>query len=332
MADARKARVNVEGFRADVLASPDTLRDMAEAYAGGGSPLAQLPAERLAGRRLLFVGMGSSKYAADAVVSLLRGRGIDAFAELASAALPQPPSPDTVVFGISATGRTAETVEAMRRHLGTSLVVALTNQADGPVAAAADLVLPLLAGDEAGGIATKTYRATLAALWLVAGRLLHPGDMTPQVRRAADDQERLLGGREAWLPGLVELVDGGRGVWVAAPAERFASAAQSALMLREAPRIVAAACETGDWLHVDVYLTKRPGYVLLLLAGSRFDSEVMEWQRKRGFTVISVGRPAAAGAAMAVDLEAGSPLSSLVAEPSVAELLAAELWSRHPIE
>src|SRR5207248_2156941 len=80
-------------------------------------------------------------------------------------------------------------------------------------------------------------------------------------------------------------------VHVLAPAERMGAAEQSALMLREVPRVPAYACETGDWSHVDVYLTKRPGYRALVLAGSRYEAELMEWAAKRRFTVASVGAP-----------------------------------------
>src|SRR4029078_13031227 len=91
-------------------------------------------------------------------------------------------------------------------------------------------------------------------------------------------------------PGLVEVAEASRGVWVCGPAERFGSAQQSALMLREAPRIIPDACDTGDWLHVDVSLTKPPGYALLLLGGSRYDAEVAGWRRERDFLLVSGGR------------------------------------------
>ena len=321
--------MNPDGFRADILSEPEVLASMAAGYGGGGSPLAALPP--LAGKRLLLIGMGSSKYAADSAVALLRGRGIDAHSELASAdpAHAQPPSRDTVAFVISASGRSEETVEAMRRHLGMSHVVAVTNRADRVLAAEADSVLDVMAGAEAGGVACKSYQCTLAALLLVAGRALGSGGPAPDdVRLGAECTAGLIGSRERWLEPLVGLVDAGLGVWVSGPAERIASVQQSALMLREGPRIVADACETGDWLHVDLYLTRRSGYTMLLLSGSRYDHEVMRWQRKRGFAVAAVG-----GALEGVSLQISHPAAdalvpALLAETVVAELLAAELWLR----
>jgi hypothetical protein len=102
-------------------------------------------------------------------------------------------------------------------------------------------------------------------------------------------------------------------------------------MLREGPRIIADACETGDWLHVDVYLTKPPGYALLLLGGSRYDAEVAGWRRERDFRLVSVGRELArADAAIAFD-GADRRVVAAIAETAVSELLAAELWRRNPI-
>jgi glutamine---fructose-6-phosphate transaminase (isomerizing) len=311
--------VNVEGFHADVLKEPEALERVAAAYARG----ALLP--EIGERRVLMLGMGSSAYAAQTAAAVLRSRGVDACVELASTSMPQPPGRDTLVLAISASGGSEETLAAMSRHRGVSEVVAVTNEAESAIAGAADSVLPVLAGPEEGGIACRSYVCTLAVLLLLAGA------EATAVGRAAVASSRLIAARDEWLPQLADLMDGGAGVWVAAPAERIGSALQAALMLREAPRIVADGCETGDWLHVDVYLTKRPGYRLLLLPGSPHDAGVIEWRRERGFEVVCAGREVE-GCSMTVPIEgAGDHLTASLTETVVAELLAAELWRRHPI-
>lgn len=99
-------------------------------------------------------------------------------------------------------------------------------------------------------------------------------------------------------------------------------------MLREGPRLEAHGHETGDWLHVDVYLTKRPGYAALLFPGSHFDADVMRWLTDRGSTAIAVGRRLV-GAALTVPFpSADDPLVQALVETGVAELAAAELWRR----
>jgi glucosamine--fructose-6-phosphate aminotransferase (isomerizing) len=293
-------------------------------------PSAQLePLEPLArrARRVLFLGMGSSRFAALDAATLLRSHGVEASAEMASTGLPQPPAADTLVLAISATGGSAETVTAMRRHLGTSMVAGLTARADGPIGQEADICLPIVS-DGPSGVACASYRSTVALLQQVCGLFVPPPPLGTR-ERAAQTAATVLEHRHEWLPRVVELLAPGP-VHVLAPAERFGSAEQSALMLREVPRIPAHACETGDWSHVDVYLTKRPGHRVLLLSGSRYEAEVIEWATERGFPVVVAGG-SLPGSALRIDLPgADAPFVRPLVETLVTELIAAELWALAP--
>jgi fructoselysine-6-P-deglycase FrlB-like protein len=324
------SELHPERFTEDILETPSALRATADLHAAGG-PLARLGSLEPRPRRVLFLGMGSSRFAAMIVAALLRSRGVDAAVEHASSGLVQPPGPDTLVLAVSAGGHSAETLAAMRRHRGRSHVVAVTNRPRRPIGVEADLCLGLAAGEEVSGVASKTYACTLAVLLLTAGRFLgEPALGRSLVRTAADACERVLDGRDLWLEQAADLL-GERAVHVLAPAERIGSAEQSALMLREVPRIRADACETGDWSHVDVYLTKRPGTGLLLLRGSAWEDEVLEWATTRGTPVVTAGGELP-DAAMDVHLhDGGDPLVRALVEVLVAQLLAAELWRREPI-
>ena len=79
------------------------------------------------------------------------------------------------------------------------------------------------------------------------------------------------------------------GLWLLAPAERTSSAQQGALMVREGPRRRADACETGDWSHVDVYLTKTLDYRAIVFTGSRRDADAARWLEQGGSTIVAVG-------------------------------------------
>jgi fructoselysine-6-P-deglycase FrlB-like protein len=320
--------VSPDGFLRDVLAAPQRLASLLDAYESSGSPLSALTEQMTDVRRVILVGMGSSRFAAVAAAAHLRSRGVDAVAEYASTATPTPPSRDTVVVGISASGTTFETVEALSAHRATSTTVAVTNAPDSELASAADVVLPLLAGTEEGGVACLTYQATVAVLLLLAGRIAGEGPDVGDLRPAVAAGAGLRDERDSWLDVVVELVDAARTVATIAPAERLASALQSALMLREGPRVAADAAETGDWLHVDVYLSKRPGYLAFLFAGSRFDAAVLEWSAKRAFPAVSVGA-AVPGSTIEISYPAaGAPFVQLLVENAAVELVAAELWRR----
>lgn len=319
--------MNPDAFLRDVLAAPERLAELLDAYDGPTSPLAPLSDGAFV-RRVVFVGMGSSRFAAVAAAAQLRSRGLDAVAELASTGSPTRPSADTLAVGISASGKTVETVEALGAHRGTSRCVAITNDPESDLADAGDVVLPLLAGREEGGVACLTYQATVAVLMLLTGRLLDEGPRATDLHPAVEAAAGLRDERMAWLDEVVGLADNARTIATIAPAERLSSALQSALMLREGPRAAAHAAETGDWLHVDVYLSKRPGYLALLFAGSRFDAAVLEWAEKRSFLVISIGDPAP-GATIGISYSgADDPNVRPLVETGVAELVAAELWRR----
>jgi glucosamine--fructose-6-phosphate aminotransferase (isomerizing) len=315
--------VKHDGFLRDILAAPERLAACLDAYdAPSGLDALVGP------RRVVMTGMGSSRFAALPAAALLRSRGLDAVAELSSTGLPTLPARDLVAVGISASGSTPETVEALARHRGTSRTVAVTNAPDGALAAVADLVLPLHAGVEEGGVACLTFQATLAVLQLLAARLTGGSPAATALRPAVDAAAALRASRREWLDEVADRVEAAPATYAIAPAERLSSALQSALMLREGPRLAADATETGDWLHVDVYLSKRPGYTALLFPGSRFDDGVLAYARERGSTIVAVGK-ALDGAAQHVPLErADDPLVALLVETGVAELMAAELWRR----
>ena len=164
--------------------------------------------------------------------------------------------------------------------------VALANK-EGPLTARAARTVWMQAGEELGGVACRSFQHTLAMLLALESRLLDTP--LPPAGQAADASEDLLARADDWRPGLAELVLGPHGTHVVAPARRISSAYQSALMLREGPRLPAVGCETGDWSHVDVYLTKTTDYRMLLLAGSRWEPELLDWTRQRGSTVLAVG-------------------------------------------
>ncbi|MEU6429998.1 SIS domain-containing protein [Microbispora sp. NPDC046973] len=318
--------MDAELFLADLEAKPEAL-DALAGLLDGGDPFEGLATRLKEGRfdRVVFLGMGSSRYAAGVAAQRLRAAGVDAVAEYASAALGTPPGQRTAAVVVSATGGSRETLDALARHGGRSFVVALTNRPGSPVTEGADLVVPMLAGEERGGVACRTFQHTLALLLaLVEG----PGAVAGLVRRAAAATADLLERRREWLADAVRLLDGPHGVYTIAPAERLSSAEQSALMFREGPRVQADACETGDWAHVDVYLTKTRDYRAVLFPGSRYDEQAMEWIRMRGSHVLAVGGEVEGQAAAVRYLHDDDPGVALLTETLVPELVAATLWAR----
>lgn len=274
---------------------------------------------------ILLAGMGSSWFAADIAARRLRRHGIVAVAEVASVEASLPPSPYVTVVGISASGRSAETAGLLAAHSGISRTIALTNDAASSLPA--DQMVLMGAGVEAGGVACRTYLHTLVAL-LVLEQDLADADLRlgERMRRSAAAIAYLIDRRDGWLPPVVESLEGTEGVWMLAPAERLGSALQGALMVREGPRRAADGCETGDWNHVDVYLTKTLDYRALLFTGSRFDTDALTWMMDRRSHFVTVGAHPEGAAASVRYPGDDDQIVALLTEVLVAELLAAHWW------
>ena len=247
--------MNPDLFLADLEEKPERLRAWKLRGAWGFVTRPQ---------RVVLLGMGSSHYADLVGAARLRAAGVDAVAELASSRpAPRDPArrPRRGRVGVGRLRRDPRRRRAARRQRRR-----VANQ-PGPLTERATRTVWMEAGEERGGVACRSYQHTLALLALESHLV---GAPLPAHRR-----RRCGGGpaahRPTWRPRVAELLLGPHGTQVVAPARRLSSAYQSALMLREGPRLRAYGCETGDWSHVDVYLTKTTDYRMLLLGGSRWE-------------------------------------------------------------
>jgi glucosamine--fructose-6-phosphate aminotransferase (isomerizing) len=209
--------MNADLFRTDLEAKPAALRELA-------ARLDETDPWAFAGpvRRVLMLGMGSSRYAAQVTARRLRTAGIDAVAEYASATgRPAFPAAETLTVAISATGGSLETLDATEG----AEFVALTNDPASELAQGAATVVPLHAGVEAGGVACRTFQHTQLLLHALTERLTGGSVRTTAdlARRTAEATEDLLDRRDQWLPACRDLLDGGDGVFPIAPAERLSS-------------------------------------------------------------------------------------------------------------
>ncbi|MEO6822381.1 MAG: iron dicitrate transport regulator FecR [Candidatus Nanopelagicales bacterium] len=306
------------GFRADLALVPESLERLAATLDGG---LPEIPTAS----RTLVLGMGSSRYAAGPVALAARAAGHDTWVELASAVLLPAPAGDLIVIAVSATGTSAEVLSAARRYSGQGRLVAVTNTPESELAQLSDVVVDMGAGIEAGRVACRTYRHTIAVLLSLLAPTVVP-DLGETCRKAALASSYLLENSDDWLGPVSEALASRHGTFTLAPVERLGSALQSALMLREGPRRLASACETGDWPHVDVYLTKTLDYRALVFAGSTWDEPALAWLRERGTTYVGVGADLP-GAAVTVRFpHDDDPWVSLLTEVMVGELLAHRWW------
>ncbi len=233
-----------DAFRNAVFAQPENLR------AGARSVREALDQDAVGPMRegtLVFSGVGASAHAMIPAVLALRAAGRRAFivapAELAAG--PAAALGDTFVL-VSQSGASAETLAALER-IDTAPMIAISAQANSPLARAAQLWLPLGPQPDTP-VATLSYTATLQTLGMLCDALLGaavPSDWARIPDLAAETLERLdpLAEQLAEVFATVSAVDavgGGAGQ---------AAAAETALLAREALRLPAAGMETREYLH-----------------------------------------------------------------------------------
>jgi glucosamine--fructose-6-phosphate aminotransferase (isomerizing) len=307
-------------FLDDLEAKPRALRalvpTLGSSWMGIGRP-----------RRIVLAGMGSSHFANVIAAARMRVHGLDATAVLASSDLRPPVEADDLVIIVSAGGFSVETKDAAEHYQGRARTILLTNVADAKIAPLVDQVVPMDAGPELGGVACRSFQHTLIRLLELQAQFAPGPDLAGLVNRTADATEDLLARRDAWLAPVTELLAGPDGTTMVAPARRLSSAQQSALMLREGPRRPAIACETGDWSHIDVYLTKTTDYRMLLLAGSRWEPELLRWCTERGSTVVAAGADVDSAAMSLRYRHDEDDDVRLLTEVLIAELVAQRLWA-----
>lgn len=314
-----------DGFAADLYRKPEVLQRLAASLNERNPWDAAVPSDV---ERVVLLGMGSSAYAGGVAAARMRAKGLVAASELASSRLIPDWGERTLVVATSASGGSAETLDALDRLPSSAHTVALTNTAGSAITQRCDAVVDLAAEPEIGGVACRSYQHTLAMLLALECHLTGSGTdaLANSVALAADASAYLLDTESDWRLEVSEPLLGPAGVYLAAPAERCCSAQQGALMLREGPRVPAVGCETGDWSHVDVYLTKTLDYRLLVFAGSEWEAQLAEWTTERGSTVVGVGGVVPGTQYNLRYPGDGDDTVRLLTEVLVPELIAARAW------
>lgn len=314
--------MNPELFQQDIAAKPAALQRLAAQVSSG-----QLWPEWSVDARILFLGMGSSHYANAICAARLRSVGVVATAELASSGLLPTLREQDIVIAVSASGGSEETLAATQSVAGRCPIIAVTNTPGSPITELAQHTLLMHADPERGGVACRSFQHTLALHLALISRWDRSVDVVDLLGKAAEACGDLVASSPRWLPDVSALLLGPDGTAMVAPAHRLSSAQQSALMLREGPRRPAIACETGDWSHVDVYLTKTTDYRMLLFPGSLWEANLLRWTTERASTVVCVGADLPGSTLSLRYVHDDNDDVRLLSEVTVAELLAAATWA-----
>jgi glutamine---fructose-6-phosphate transaminase (isomerizing) len=226
-------------FYSEIMDQPAALRRVLD-YCAAPEGTRRLQAVPPAHQPLLL-GMGASYHAALIAAHQLETLGVSAQALEASDALYGDPArlnrAAPLVY-ISQSGASGEIAPLLERLAPNQPLVALTNDEASPLAQRAQVVLPLLAGDEQT-VATKTYLNSLAVLWLLARHWT--GQLDGAAFDALTDVTKRIAGLLARAPALAERWTACLG---AAPVYVYIGTGEQAVTARQ------AAMMTMEWLKV----------------------------------------------------------------------------------
>lgn len=172
-----------------------------------------------------------------------------------------------LVIGISQSGQSPDIVSVLAeaKHQGCP-TLAITNEAESPLAQTADFLIPLHAGEEKAVAATKTYTSSLAALAMLSCSL-QPGcdrmeDLghVPEIMLATLANLNELMYRSERYRYMEQCAVIGRGF-------NYATAFEIALKVKELTRIVAEPYSSADFRHGPIATVSR-GFPLILVAPS----------------------------------------------------------------
>lgn len=259
--------------------------------------LATLASEVRAGGELLLTGMGASLHAAEAIASLLRQRGVRAWAlptsELVHYGERLPVAP---TLAISQSGESAEIVRLVER--ARAGVHGLTLNPDGRLAARGGLVMP--GGPERAFAATRSFTSTVAALLILARELdaqVDPDGLPDALERVvAQDGSSAAAGVLGAYHDADTLIFSGRGpLW--------GLASYAALLFMELARVPSVALEAAQLRHGPLEVG-RPGVAVTTLTALSPTSDL----------VVKLAKDAAETGARSVLIDGAEPAAASFGE------------------
>jgi|SRR5579872_770718 len=169
------------------------------------------------------------------------------------------------VIGISQSGASPDVIavveEANRQG---ALSIAITNQPESRLAKAAQLLLPLEAGEEWSVPASKTYTASLLALAIISQELDSDPGFGSALARVPEAVSRVLDSKSQLAP-LVTPLTGPRAI-VLGRGYNLATAEEIALKLMETSYLLARAWSVADFEHGPIALVE-PGLPMMVVSG-----------------------------------------------------------------
>ncbi len=221
-------------------------------------------------RHVMFVGMGTSLFASMLGTYKLHEAGILANSYEAGELLHfQHPivSSNDMIFLISQSGKSVELLKLAESLKGSATLAAMTENIDGPMAKACDIILPMMAGQE-DGPATKTYVNTLALSYLTASTLAGNDIQTTValLREVAAMQRTLLDQREEIVSSVIDFLPDPNFINLIARGSSVSSTHAGALILKETSKLFTEPITSAAFRHGPIETVRTPGHAAFVFA------------------------------------------------------------------
>lgn len=242
---------------------------------------------------------------------------------------------DGLLLAISQSGRSPDIVAVTdAARAGGALTIAITNDDDSPLAAAAECALRCRAGRELAVPATKTYVAQLAVVAAIVGALRPAGGLLESLARMPDVLRTVESAAEHWLEGagaahLARMAAANRAL-VVSRGYNLATALELALKLKETSGLFAEPYSSADLAHGPVILAG-PGVPALVIRpdgpiGAEVDRAIEAIGQRGGYPIVVAGSdPLAADDGLSLEMsvpEMLTPLPFAVASQLLVEAVA----------
>ena len=235
----------------EILEQPQTIK---KALEQDELNLLEIAMEMLRVDKVIFIGCGTSRYAAIIGRYLLSKIG-QKFSEVIIAHEFQYFSDsidrNTLVIAISQSGETADVLEGVKiaKENGAK-IVAITNVPNSSLARVADLVLYTNCGTEVGVAATKSFTAQLVVLYLLGfGTVNRIQKCKLELKKISKKVEEVISENESLIKKLAEKLKSKEDFYYIARGIDFAIASEGALKLKEISYIHAEGMPAGELKH-----------------------------------------------------------------------------------
>ncbi|NBH06184.1 SIS domain-containing protein [Amycolatopsis sp. SID8362] len=212
---------------------------------------------------------------------------------------------DVLFVTVSQSGGSPDLIEVTEtaRRQG-ALTVSVTNTPDSPLRAASELGVDIGAGVEQAVAATKTYSATLMALYLLIDAVR--GGKAADAEKIGELAQQTLDGATEGVQRAVDRYRFVNRVLTAARGYSYATALEASLKLAETSYLAARAYSGADLLHGPVAAVDDQTAVLAVTSaghGAEAMRDVIDAVGKRGADVVAVGSASAdTPAALRIDV------------------------------